>query len=104
MNLYDPLVFKGGAERIVLRIKELLEEEGYKVDLLHPNNSQKVGGFAPYWVGRQAHLSEKVWDLAVVNNLAGVGFFPGRTKKTVAIFHLLYMDFFENAIKEEDAN
>lgn len=98
----DPLMFKGGTERVVLGVIDLLSQEGYRVEVIHKENSQKVSGFAPYWVGRQAHLSEKVWDLAVVNNLAGVGFFPGRTKKTVAIFHGLYMDFFGNATKEED--
>jgi|GEM_PF-4517072 len=102
LNMSDPFKFKGGAERIALRIKDLLEEEGFNVDLIHEENSQKVGGFSPYWIGRHAHLMDKEWELAVVNNLAGVGFFPGKAKKTVAVFHILYLEFFEEAIKEQD--
>lgn len=102
LNIYDPFKFKGGAERLVLHIKNLLEEEGFNVDFIHKENSQKEGGFSPYWIGRHAHLMDKEWELVVVNNLAGVGFFPGKAKKTIAIFHMLYLEFFGEAIREQD--
>ncbi|SNZ11561.1 glycosyltransferase family 4 protein [Hydrogenobacter hydrogenophilus] len=103
LNLVDPFKFRGGIERVVLHLMDMLSEEGYSIELIHADNSQKIGSYSPYWVGRQAYFSEKSWDLAIVNNLSGLGLFPGKAKKTVAIIHGLYTEFFENrVISEED--
>ncbi|ADO45949.1 glycosyl transferase group 1 [Hydrogenobacter thermophilus TK-6] len=92
--LVDPYAFKGGTERIVLHTKDLLEEEGFKVDIVHKDNSQKFGDYFPLWVGREAYLRCDKCDLVIANNIAGLGLFPGRAKRFVAMFHGLYLGFF----------
>ncbi|MEZ0361901.1 MAG: glycosyltransferase family 4 protein [Hydrogenobacter sp.] len=93
MTSYDPLKFKGGTEKIVLHTRDLLREEGFQVDIFHKDNTQKVGDYFPYWIGRHAHSCGEKYDLAVINNIAGLGFFPGKARRTVAVFHMLYLAF-----------
>ncbi len=91
---YNPYEFRGGGERIALHTKNFLEEEGFKVDIVHKDNSQKFGDYFPLWVGREAYLRCDKCDLVIANGTAGLGLFPGRAKRLVAIFHMLYLEFF----------
>ncbi|WP_340690885.1 glycosyltransferase family 4 protein [Hydrogenobacter thermophilus] len=90
----DPYIHIAGTQRMVLHTKNFLEEEGFKVDIVHKDNSQKFGDYFPLWVGREAYLRCDKCDLVIANNIAGLGLFPGRAKRLVAMFHGLYLGFF----------
>ncbi|MFN3813600.1 MAG: glycosyltransferase family 4 protein [Aquificaceae bacterium] len=97
MTAFNPETFKGGMERLTMRMEGILKEEGCQVSILHKDNVEPVGDYFPYWIGRYACNNKHYYDIAIANGLYGLGFFPNKRKvgRFVAWFSMLYLEFSE---------
>jgi len=100
LTAYDPRVYKGGIERYVLQLMDLLDHAGVAVEIFSLREGSGPPGFHNRLyadildIGRRVQARQREFDLVISNGFYGVGYFP-RQAPTYNIFHATHAAFAE---------
>jgi len=98
LTAYDPHRYKGGIERYVVQLLELLRDAGAAVDVFSLEPGSGARGFHNrlyediFDVGRRFRAREGDYDMVISNGFYGVGYFP-RAIPAYNVFHATHAAF-----------
>ncbi|OGW43034.1 MAG: hypothetical protein A2Y66_01455 [Nitrospirae bacterium RBG_13_41_22] len=98
ITAFDPYLFKGGIERYVLHMMDLLKSKGIGVDIYHTGLIDNDLGFhnpllgKMYVLGREFYKVDRNYDFIISNSFYGLGYFPPRVK-AFNIYHSSHVAF-----------